>query len=140
MNYRDFIKNLKLEAPKMITKENAEQFAHDWIDSWNSYDLDRVMSHYHEDVEYFSTFAAKLSGNTSGKLNGKDNVRNYLQKGLDAYPDLHFVLENVFIGIASITLQYKSVNNLLAAEVFELNEQALVMRVQCHYKELTSSE
>ena len=124
----------------MITEENAYKFAHDWIDSWNSHDLDRVMSHYDEDVEYFSPFVAKLYSNELGRLSGKENVRNYLQKGLDAYPDLHFILENVFIGIASITLQYKSVNSLLDAEVFELNDKSLVRRVQCHYKELTISE
>jgi len=122
----------------MISQEITDNFADDWIDSWNAHDLDRVMSHYHEDVEYFSAFVTKLSGNTSGKLKGKDDVRNYLQKGLEAYPNLHFILENVFVGIASITLQYKSVNNLLAAEVFELNKQGLVIRVQCHYKEIVS--
>ena len=124
----------------MITEESANKFAHDWINSWNSHDLDRVMSHYDEDVEYYSSFVAKLLGKTSGKLYGKGNVRNYLQKGLDAYPNLHFVLENVFIGVSSITLQYNSVNNLLAAEVFELNEDGLVVRVQCHYKELASTK
>ena len=97
------------------------------------------MAHYDEDVEYFSAFVAKLSDNKSGRLNGKENVRNYLQKGLEAYPDLHFILSNVFVGVASVTLQYKSVNNLLAAEVFELNDRRLVKRVQCHYKYLTIS-
>jgi len=124
----------------MISEESANKFAHDWIDSWNSHDLDRVMSHYEEDVEYYSGFVAKLLGKTSGKLYGKGNVRHYLQKGLDAYPHLHFVLESVFIGVSSITLQYNSVNNLLAAEVFELNEDGLVVRVQCHYKELASTK
>jgi len=123
----------------MIAEQNAYKFALDWIDSWNSHDLDRVMSHYDKDVEYFSPFVAKLGSNELGRLSGKENVRNYLQKGLEAYPDLHFILGNVFIGIASIMLQYQSVNNLLAAEVFELNNQGLAVRVQCHYKELTIS-
>lgn len=118
-----------------MTEKQASKFANDWINSWNSHDLDRVMLHYHGDVEYFSPFVAQLSDNQSGRLKGKNNVRKYLQKGLEAYPCLHFVLEHVFIGVASITLQYQSVNNLLAAEVFEFDDQGLAIRVQCHYKE-----
>ena len=46
----------------------------------------------------------------------------------------------MFVGIASITIQYESVNNLLAAEVFELNEQGQATRVQCHYKQLNINQ
>jgi hypothetical protein len=120
----------------MLTEDIGNKFANDWIKSWNSHDLDRVMSHYDDDVEYFSAFVAKLTGDESGRQCGKENVRNYLKKGLEAYPDLHFELENVFVGITSITLQYRSVNNPLAAEVFELNKKGLATRVQCHYKEV----
>jgi hypothetical protein len=117
----------------MITEQQALKFANDWIASWNAHDLDRVMSHYADDVEYFSMFVAKLTGDESGRIKGKDGVREYLAKGLAAYPDLNFKLINCFVGVASITLQYESVNNLIAAEVFELNSDGLVKRVQCHY-------
>lgn len=117
----------------MITEEQARNFATDWIDSWNAHDLDRVISHYDDNVEYFSMFLLKLTDNKDGMLQGKENVKEYLAKGLDAYPDLHFKLLNVFLGVASITLHYQSVNNLIAAEVFELNDNGLASRVQCHY-------
>ena len=32
----------------MITEEQARPFAKDWIEAWNSHDLERVMSHYDE--------------------------------------------------------------------------------------------
>jgi hypothetical protein len=117
----------------MITEQEAEYFANDWIASWNAHDLDRVMAHYDDDVEYFSVFIAKLTDNKAGCIKGKNNVREYLAKGLAAYPDLYFELINYFIGVSSITLLYKSVNNLIAAEVFELNSEGLAKRVQCHY-------
>lgn len=117
----------------MITKEQANKFAKDWIASWNSHDLDRVMSHYDDEVEYFSIFLTKLTNNESGFLKGKSKVKSYLAKGLESYPDLHFQLNNVFLGVASVTLHYVSVNNLIAAEVFEFNKLGLVSRVQCHY-------
>ena len=30
----------------MIDKKFAARFAHEWIDSWNSRDLKRILSHY----------------------------------------------------------------------------------------------
>jgi len=117
----------------MITEKEAEEFAYDWIASWNDHNLDRVMAHYDDNVEYFSMFVATLTNDSSGRIEGKENVREYLAKGLAAYPELHFRFINVFVGVSSITLQYESVNNLIAAEVFELNSQRLAKRVQCHY-------
>ena len=117
----------------MLTEKKAQEFADHWIRSWNSHDLESIVSHYSDDVEYFSAFLAKLSGNASGTLRGKPAVKEYLAKGLAAYPNLHFTLVNVFCGVRSVVLQYQSVNNLDAAEVFEFNDDGLVDRVQCHY-------
>ncbi len=117
----------------MITEELAQKFANEWIDAWNSHDLDQVMEHYDDSVEYYSVFLLKLTESKTGKLQGKENVKKYLAKGLAAYPDLHFELINVFVGVTSVVLQYRSVNNLIAAEVFEFDEQGLASRVQCHY-------
>ncbi len=117
----------------MITEEEANRFAKDWIEAWNAHDLDRIMQHYTADVEYFSPFVARLTDNQTGMLQGRDNVKEYLTNGLAVYPDLHFNLLHVFTGVHSITLHYQSVNHQVAAEVFELNEEGLVMRVQCHY-------
>lgn len=62
----------------MITEGEAHEFASNWIASWNAHDLDRVMSHYDDNVEYFSMFLLKLSGNKTGILRGKENVKQYL--------------------------------------------------------------
>lgn len=117
----------------MITEQQAKTFATHWIEAWNAHDLDAILSHYAEDVEYFSVFLTQLSDHATGSLTGKEAVRHYLAKGLAAYPDLHFELLQTFRGVHSIVLQYTSVNNLIAAEVFELNDAGLVQRVQCHY-------
>ena len=44
----------------MLTKAQAEQFAADWIAAWNSHDLDRIMTHYADDVELISPVAEQL--------------------------------------------------------------------------------
>lgn len=30
-----------------ILETDAQKFAQEWVDAWNSHDLDRIMSHYH---------------------------------------------------------------------------------------------
>ena len=117
----------------MLTEKNAREFASHWIEAWNAHDLDAIVSHYADDVEYFSAFAKRLSDSASGELRGKAAVKEYLAKGLAAYPHLRFVLLDVFVGVRSVVLRYRSVNDLIAAEVFEMDERGLVVRVQCHY-------
>ena len=38
----------------MLENNFAEHFAADWIDSWNSHDLGRILSHYTDDFEMSS--------------------------------------------------------------------------------------
>jgi len=117
----------------MLTESLARTFAHEWIEAWNSHDLMRIMSHYDKDVEYHSPFLLKLTDNQAGMIQGKHHVEEYFARGLAAYPQLHFTLLDMFVGVRSLVLQYQSVNGLIAAEVFELNDQGLACRVQCHY-------
>ena len=42
----------------------ARAFARDWVAAWNSHDLDRILSHYAEDVEFRSPFVVALTGVT----------------------------------------------------------------------------
>ncbi|MEW6520322.1 MAG: nuclear transport factor 2 family protein [Thermodesulfobacteriota bacterium] len=115
------------------SEQHAKDFASHWIKAWNDHNIEAIISHYADDVEYFSVFSTKVSDNPSGTLRGKVNVKEYLARGLAAYPDLHFELFEVFLGVTSVVLRYKSVNNLIAAEVFEFDDTGLVKRVQCHY-------
>ena len=37
-----------------MTEADAQRFALEWIESWNSHDLERILSHYSDDVEVTS--------------------------------------------------------------------------------------
>ena len=54
----------------MLTKEFADHFAADWIDSWNAHDMDRILSHYTEDFEMSSALIVQIANEPSGKLKG----------------------------------------------------------------------
>jgi hypothetical protein len=51
--------------------EWANDFAAEWIDSWNAHDLDRVLTHDAESVEFFSPFVPQVLGEPSGRVHGK---------------------------------------------------------------------
>ncbi len=79
----------------MLTKQQAQDFAKDWIEAWNSHDLDRILAHYHETVVLVSPIAAKLLNDPQGTVNGKLALQAYFKKGLEAYPNLTFELIDV---------------------------------------------
>lgn len=117
----------------MYPHVNAQEFAKKWINDWNSHDLNAILSHYAEDVQFTSPFIVRLMNEPTGTVQGKDKLKTYFEKGLPAYPDLKFELAEVLEGVSSVTLYYKSVKGLMCAEVMFLNEKGLVERVVAHY-------
>ena len=79
----------------MITEAEARQFAKDWVLAWNSHDLDAIMTHYGLDVILTSPVAARLLSDPSGTVTGREALRIYFQRGLEAYPNLAFELVDV---------------------------------------------
>ena len=117
----------------MLDTAWARQFAEDWIDSWNTHDLDRILAHYAEDFEMSSPLIVERMNEPSGTLKGKAAIRPYWQMGLAAIPPLKFELIKVLVGIDSITLYYRRMNGKMAAEVLIFNAQGQVIKGMAHY-------
>jgi hypothetical protein len=117
----------------MIQEEQAAAFGREWVNAWNSHDLDAILAHYHEDVVFASPFVAKLAGEPSGVLRGRKRLRSYFAEALKKYPDLHFTDLRALAGVSSVTLTYRSVAGLHAAEVMSLDPAGRVVRVDAHY-------
>ena len=116
-----------------MTQDEALNLASHWVAAWNSHDLDLIMTHYEEGIELTSPVAAQLLGTPDGKVKGKENLRAYFQRGLEAYPDLHFHLEDVLWGVNSVVLCYKNQNGTRTAEFMELSATGKVARVVANY-------
>lgn len=116
-----------------MTKDESRFLAQHWVAAWNSHDLNSIMSHYDDSVELTSPVAARLLGTPDGKVIGKANLRSYFQRGLEAYPQLHFQLEDVLWGIDSVVLYYTNQNGTRTAELMELSPTGKVFRVLAHY-------
>lgn len=117
----------------MIDKSFAEQFAADWIDSWNRHDLDRILAHYEDDFEMSSPYISQIANEPSGTLRGKTAVGSYWGKALQLIPELHFELISTLVGVDSITLYYKGAQGRWVAEVFHFNGNQKVVKAYSHY-------
>ena len=116
-----------------MTKDEAWKLAEHWIAAWNAHDLESIMTHYEDAIELTSSVAAQLLGTPAGKVNGKANLRAYFQRGLEAYPELHFRLEEVFLGVSSVVLLYTNQKGTRSAEFMELSAIEKVARVVANY-------
>ena len=108
--------------------QQTEDFAKGWIQAWNQHDLEAVLSHYTEDVEFQSPLVVKLLGETSGTLRGKQKLREYFRKALAAFPgDIEIELLGAYQGVNSLLVHFQA-KGRKAVEVMELNQEGKVCR------------
>ncbi len=111
----------------------AREFAQDWVDAWNSHDLERILTHYDDEVLLVSPVALKLlSGD--GTVRGKAALREYFLRGIQAFPDLRFNLIDALWGVETIVVYYiNNVRGSKTAEVMLLNPAGKIRRVWANY-------
>jgi ketosteroid isomerase-like protein len=117
----------------MISIDQAQKFGQEWVEAWNSRDLERIMSHYADDFQMTSPFIAAMMHEPTGRLNGKEKVRAYWAQALERLPDLHFDLIEVLASVDSITIYYHAVLGKRAAEVLFFDDNGKVKRAVAHY-------
>jgi len=117
----------------MIARAFAEAFAAEWIAAWNARDLERILSHYADDLVFSSPFIAMRFGEPSGALAGKAAVRAYWADGLARQPALRFSLRAVHVGVESVVLHYDRHDGRVGAEHFEFGPDGRVVRASAHY-------
>lgn len=116
-----------------LDQEQAQRLAEEWYEAWNDHDLERILSHYSDDVVFVSPFAVEIAGRADGRLEGKQALRAYFGAALERFPDLKFEPIALMVGIDSLVLHYRSVQDLLAAELMRVDSDGLVTEVIAHY-------
>jgi predicted ester cyclase len=122
-----------LEGGDTVTRDEIRRFAEGWVAAWNAHDLEAILSHYDERAELISPVAEQLLGIPGGKVSGKASLREYFQRGLKAYPELHFELKDVLAGLNSVVLYYTNQKGTRTGEFMELGANGKVARVVAHY-------
>lgn len=119
-----------------MTLEFAKDFSNDWIESWNSHDLERILKHYSDDFIIESPLALKRLPETKGIVVGKENVRKYWGIGLKSNPNLNFKILDLLLGVNSLTIYYlNTATNKKSTELMFFNVNKKVDRAIVNYSE-----
>jgi ketosteroid isomerase-like protein len=121
----------------MLTKEFIQQFSQEWIESWNSHDLDRILAHYSDDFEMTSPLIMSLMSIPSGTLKGKDKIREYWMKGLERRPALKFRLQKVTFGVDTVALHCDAETGRSFVECFFFADDTKVVKSFAHHDEIS---
>jgi hypothetical protein len=116
-----------------MTDERALTIAREWIDAWNSHDIERIMSHYSDAVQLTSPLVSRILGPGQSTVIGKPALRSYFLRSLEAFPDLRFNLWGAYPGQDSVVVHYESVRGLRAAEFMRIDASGRVCEVVAHY-------
>ncbi|HWA84484.1 MAG TPA: nuclear transport factor 2 family protein [Fimbriimonadaceae bacterium] len=111
----------------------AEQYAKSWIEAWNAHDIEALGNHYAENVVFRSPFIPKLIENETCTIRGREALKAYLRKGMEAYPHMRFQLHRVGVGVDSLALNYIGVDGALANEVHVIDDSGQAIDVRIHY-------
>ena len=117
----------------MIDREKAWGFAHEWLNAWNKHDVNLIMEHYADSIEFCSPVVQNVLGDPKGVVRGIENLRDYFSQQLKKFSTLHFQLLDVFTSPQSIVLYYKINRGLLAAEVMILDGNMKATKVYANY-------
>ena len=113
----------------------AREFAQDWVDAWNSHDLERILTHYDDEVLLTSPVALKLL-NGDGTVRGKAALREYFLRGVQAFPNLHFDLIDTLWGTETMVVYYfNNVRGSKTAEVMLLSPAGKIRHVWANYNQ-----
>ena len=112
-----------------MTTDFATAFARSWVDAWNAHELEKILSHYSEDLTIESPMAVKLYPQSGGTVIGKNEVRKYWTIGLDKSPDLKFELLEVLVGVNSLALYlFNTSSKKKSVEVMSFNDENKVYK------------
>jgi hypothetical protein len=112
---------------------NISEFSKEWIDSWNSHDIETILSHYSDDFSLKSPAVLKVLGTGTGELKGKDAIAAYWKMALSKFPQLHFELISCYEGINCLAIHYKGINDTLVVELMQLNKDGKVSSAEILY-------
>jgi ketosteroid isomerase-like protein len=111
----------------------VQEIVNDWLEAWNSHDLDRIMQHYADDVEFTAQTVVARWGKADGKLKGKAELRGHFSKGLALVPNIHFTLEEILLAPNGYAVLYRRENGNRVLDAVELDDAGLAVRITAYY-------
>ena len=111
---------------------NPAQFAERWVQAWNARDVEAVLAHYADDVVFTSPTAARVVPQSRGTVQGKEALRSYWTAPLQRNAGLHLTLVDVYAGVDTIVVRYRTQLGALINEVLTFADGLVVVGHATH--------
>lgn len=108
--------------------EDARTWAEQWVDDWNRHDVEAVLAHFADDVEFSSPLVVQVMGHADGIVRGREELRTYWTTALAARPDLRFELVDVHVGAGCLAVLYRNQAGRVATELEVFDDAGRVIR------------
>jgi ketosteroid isomerase-like protein len=121
-------------ADVILSPVRAREIAKDWVAAWNARDLERILSHYAEDVAFCSPTVVTRYGEPSGVLRGKTALREHFRRGLETFgANVRFALVDVLAGINGYTVYYTRETGATVSDTVIVDSSGAGVQVHAHY-------
>jgi len=117
----------------MGVEKSHRRLVEEWMEAWNSRDLDRIMEHYASSVEFEANTVVRRWNRPDGRLHGANELREHFRIGLELAPKLHFELEEIFLSPSGYAVLYRRDNGNRVLDVVELNTNQQAVSVRAYY-------
>ena len=117
----------------MLDPQQALALAQAWIAAWNRRDLEAILAHYADAIEFTSPRVVSMMGRPDGTLRGRGALGDYFARALATQPQLHFQWVETLVGVDSVTLYYRNHRGQTVAESAWLDASGRVARAWVHY-------
>jgi hypothetical protein len=116
-----------------MTYDDALTHAKGWIEAWNSHDLDRILSHYSDDVVFEVETARGRWKKADGTLHGIEELRRHFALGLELAPQLRFQLDQLFMAPSGYAILYQRENGNRVIDCVVIDDAGRAARVTAYY-------
>ena len=106
-----------------------------WLSAWNDHDLDAVMACYAQDVDFVASTVTRRWGRPDGRLEGRTELRQHFELGLELAPNLTFTEESFLTAPAGYAILYQRENGNRVLDVVEVDYMGLAKRVRAFYQD-----
>jgi len=96
---------------------NPVEFARAWAEAWNRRDVEAVLAHFHPAADFASPVARMIGFSIDGSVKGKEALRRYWTAALQRNPELRFEILDVYAGVDSLVMIYRTQDGARRAEV-----------------------
>lgn len=114
---------------KMTAKKN-EQIAVNWFEAFNTHDLEKLLSLYHEEARHYSPKLKIRKPETNGLVKGKNALRAWWKDAFERLPSLKYLTISLTANDNRVFMEYiRKVDNeddMMVAELLEIESGVII--------------